>query len=48
MSIETNRREFLTRAGMGFGALAAGSLLSGQKAAGATAKPETLAIAAAA
>jgi hypothetical protein len=38
MSIETNRREFLTRAGMGFGALAAGSLLSGQKATGGTAK----------
>ena len=31
MSIDASRRDFLTRAGMGFGSLAAGSLLSGQQ-----------------
>ena len=31
MSIDSSRRDFLTRAGMGFGSLAAGSLLSGQQ-----------------
>ena len=38
MSINASRRQFLTRAGMGFGALAASALLSAQKAHGATAK----------
>lgn len=38
MSIDGNRREFLTRAGMGFGSLAASSLLSGQKLSSGTAK----------
>ena len=31
MSIDSSRRDFLTRAGMGFGSLAASSLLSGQQ-----------------
>ena len=31
MSIDASRRDFLTRAGMGFGSLAAGSILSGQQ-----------------
>ena len=38
MSINANRRQFLTRAGLGFGALAANVLLSAQKASGGTAK----------
>ena len=38
MWTNANRRDFLTRAGMGFGSLAAGSLLSGQRTSGATAK----------
>jgi len=38
MSIEENRRQFLTRAGMGFGALAANAILSAQRSRGGTAK----------
>lgn len=38
MSIDWNRRQFLTRAGMGFGSLAASALLAGHQARGGTAK----------
>ena len=38
MSIDFSRREFLTRSGMGFGALAANAILAGHQAKGGTAK----------
>ncbi|MFN0106071.1 MAG: DUF1501 domain-containing protein [Bryobacteraceae bacterium] len=38
MSISEDRRQFLTRAGMGFGALAANAILAGHQAKGGTAK----------
>src|SRR6187549_1031153 len=38
MSIELDRRAFLTRSGMGFGALAANAILAGHQAKGGTAK----------